>query len=350
MKILIIKRDKIGDMLLMTPMLEHLRQCRPQAEIHVLANDYNAWVVAGNPHIDHLWVYPRTRHAGRLRPLAAIREWLLTRQLRRMRFDVVIAAGGVVSPRAIKRALRLGGQRTIAYCPPESPDARGLSDPLPLPRTLHEVEANLALLRPLGIEPPATPIWPRFAPPEHFIRAGRTWVEAQGLTQGFVVIGINARREKRKPTMAQIAAWSQAILERWGLPTVLVWQPGAWESKLYPGDDARIADLIAAPPPHIHPFRSEDDVMPVLGMLWHAHLTIVPDGGLAHLASLSPGGVLALFAETDVSPHPDNWRPYAPRGIYLEAKRAVAELSDQQVLDAIAPLIASYQRPGEALN
>src|SRR4051812_41135592 len=52
MKILVIKRDKIGDLLLTTPMLAHLKASRPQAEIQLLANDYNAWVVAGNPHVD----------------------------------------------------------------------------------------------------------------------------------------------------------------------------------------------------------------------------------------------------------------------------------------------------------
>ena len=39
-KILILKRDKIGDMLLTTPMLSLLRQALPDAEIHLLANDY----------------------------------------------------------------------------------------------------------------------------------------------------------------------------------------------------------------------------------------------------------------------------------------------------------------------
>ena len=42
MKIVILKRDKVGDMLLVTPMLEHLRASLPDAEIHMLANDYNA--------------------------------------------------------------------------------------------------------------------------------------------------------------------------------------------------------------------------------------------------------------------------------------------------------------------
>lgn len=54
---------------------------------------------------------------------------------------------------------------------------------------------------------------------------------------------------------------------------------------------------------------------------------------------MSPGGVLALFAETDISPHPDNWRPYAPKGRYLEANKAVAELPDAAVLDVLDELL-----------
>ena len=48
MKILIIKRDKIGDMLLVTPMLQHLRQTLPNATIDFLANDYNYFVLKEN--------------------------------------------------------------------------------------------------------------------------------------------------------------------------------------------------------------------------------------------------------------------------------------------------------------
>ena len=42
MKVLVVKRDKLGDLLLATPMLAHLRASLPQAQIHLLANDYNA--------------------------------------------------------------------------------------------------------------------------------------------------------------------------------------------------------------------------------------------------------------------------------------------------------------------
>lgn len=87
MKVLIVKRDKLGDLLLTTPMLAHLKGSRPDAEVHLLANDYNAWVVEGNRHIDRLWVYSRVRHGGKLRLAAAFQNLALHWKLRRERFD-----------------------------------------------------------------------------------------------------------------------------------------------------------------------------------------------------------------------------------------------------------------------
>ena len=67
MRILVVKRDKLGDLLLTTPVLAHLAAARPEVELHLLANDYNAWVVAGHPALARVWVYPRVKHGGRVR-------------------------------------------------------------------------------------------------------------------------------------------------------------------------------------------------------------------------------------------------------------------------------------------
>ena len=95
MKILIIKRDKIGDLLLTTPMLSHLRRSLPDAEIHLLANDYNAWVVADNPDIDRLWVYDRAKIGKQIRLKAVIKQIWLELRLRLEHFDVAIVAGAM---------------------------------------------------------------------------------------------------------------------------------------------------------------------------------------------------------------------------------------------------------------
>ncbi|MBL8377343.1 MAG: glycosyltransferase family 9 protein [Burkholderiales bacterium] len=345
MKVVILKRDKIGDMLLVTPMLAHLRRSLPGAQIHLLANDYNAWVLDGNTDLDRLWVYPRVRHGATLRPWAVVQQWLQIRALKRERFDFAIAAGGVVSPRAAGRILRLGAQRTIAFAG-SGPDGHDpvftrLTDAVPYERALHEVESNLRLLQPLGVGMPAQVPRPRLRLARHWLDAGAAWLAQSGLAPGrFVVIGLNARRVKRKPGAAQIIAWSRHLKEAHGLDSVLIWQPGPADDRVYPGDDEIVRPLLEDAPPWLHPFVNPKDVRGALGVVWHAALSVFPDGGLAHLASASPGGVLALFAETHVSPHPDNWRPWAPRADYLEADRSVTELPDHLVIARMEALLA----------
>ena len=150
MKILILKRDKIGDMLLTTPMLAHLRRILPDAEIHMLANDYNAWVIQDDPNIDKLWIYPRVKLGNEVRPFAVFKQLWQILALRAQRYDFAIAGGGVVSPRAIKRVLKLGAKRSVAFC--EGLDlCSQLTDPLPFEKRVHEIDLNLRLLAPLGV-------------------------------------------------------------------------------------------------------------------------------------------------------------------------------------------------------
>src|SRR5512139_3704285 len=140
MKILVVKRDKIGDLLLTTPLLAHLKREIPSASIHVLANDYNAWVVADDPDVERVWIYRRTRHAGRVRVGAALGQVRQFFALRGERFDVAIAAGGKESPRAIHRALAAHAERTIAYAANTRAYGPRLTDALPPPARGHEID------------------------------------------------------------------------------------------------------------------------------------------------------------------------------------------------------------------
>jgi hypothetical protein len=45
-----------------------------------------------------------------------------------------------------------------------------------------------------------------------------------------------------------------------------------------------------------------------------------------HFASASPGGVIGLFAETNISPHPNQWGPLGINSTYIEAKKSIKEL------------------------
>ena len=335
MKILVIKRDKIGDMLLTTPLLSHLRMALPNAQIDMLANDYNAWVVEGHPAINRLWVYRRARVGRKIRLFAAIAQLRQTFQLRLQHYDVAIIAGGEESPRATKRVLRIGATRTIGFCS-SAQCKRAISDPLDPLRSLHEVDRMLHLLQPLGINPPTEPIYPKFSPAAAVVDTARRWLTERKLSK-YIVIGLGARRAKKQPSTEQVLRWAEYFFKQWKLPTVFMWTPGPGNNVVYPGDDEVAEPLLRAQREYIYPFRGA--LQPAIGLIWQARCSIFPDSGLMHFAACSPGGVLGLFADTSVSPSPVQWGPVGPRARILEAQLAVAELRDEQIFNEIENLL-----------
>jgi len=337
MKVLVVKRDKLGDLLLATPMLAHLRANWPEARIHLLANDYNAWVVDGNPDINWRHIYRRVRHGGGFSFGGVWDALVVGMALRRERYDWVIVANGEESPRAIERGIAVRGKRTVAYC--DHPERyAGLSDPIPVQPMLHEMDRMLGMLAPLGIPPPTTPPHPKYVLPEEAAVFARGWLQERGLTERrYAVLGLGARRAKKQPSTQQILRWSAWLREQHGLDTVFMWTPGQSDDPRYPGDDEVAQPVLEAQSPLIHPFRGP--IREALGLIWGARTSLFPDSGLMHFAAASPGGVLGFFAETDVSPSPIHWAPRGPRAEWLEAEKSVSELGDEVVYERLGRLL-----------
>ena len=337
MKILVIKRDKLGDLLLTTPLFAHLRASLPDAQIHLLANDYNAWVASGHPALDRTWIYPRTRMGSAVRFGAVFRQMGLLWQLRRLRYEVAIVAQGEFSPRAVQRALWVGARRTIAYVPSGERLSRVVSNPLDPPTGGHETNRILALSAPLGIAPPGRLLYPTFDLPPASQAFARDWLAEKGLRpQGYIVFGLGARRSRKQPGADQIERWTTTLKEKHGLDTVFMWTPGGSNNPLYPGDDEAAQAVLARKLPHLYPYRGP--IQEALGLVWTARTSMFPDSGLMHFAAASPGGVLGLFAEP--AAHVEEWAPCGPRAAYLAARETVAEFGDEQVYAALAPLLA----------
>ncbi|MFT4173286.1 MAG: hypothetical protein QM639_12050 [Rhodocyclaceae bacterium] len=331
MKVLIVKRDKLGDMLLTTPMIRILRQAWPEAQVDVLANTYNAWVLHGNPDVSRILRYQRAKEGGRIHVGAVWQQLCQIISLRRHHYDWVIVANGEASHRAVRRASWLGGRRMVSYV--DGPEPR-VTDPLPIPAGVHEAQRLAQLLAPLGVSIPEALPAPQFALPDEADAYARAWLAEQGLSSGgYITLGLGARRAKKQPTTEQIIRWSRHFHDAWGLSTVFMWTPGKSDNPLYPGDDDTAQPVLDAALPWLVPFRGP--LQPALGLIWHGRTSLFPDSGLMHFAAASPGGVLGFFAEADVSPPPSQWAPLGPRARYLEARKAVAELSDEVVLDAV---------------
>jgi heptosyltransferase-3 len=337
MRILILKRDKLGDMLLSTPMLSWLRSQRPEARIDVLANTYNAWVLDGNPDVNSVITYQRVKEGGKIHWRAGVEQLIQTLQLRGERYDWVIAANGEYSHRALKRARWMGGQQLVSYHEGKQPP-HWLSHPVQTPTGLHETQRLTHLLTALGIPDPETTLPLRFELPAEASAFAQQWLHERQLEPGnYVTLGLGARRAKRQPTAEQIKRWTKHFYEQWGLQTVFMWTPGKSDNPLYPGDDDVAQPVLDAGLPWLHPFRGP--LKPALGLIWNGRTSLFPDSGLMHFAAASPGGVLGFFAEIEASPPPSQWAPVGPRAKWLEAAKTLSDLDDAAVFAALAPLL-----------
>jgi len=338
-RVLIVKRDKLGDLLLTTPLLARLAAARPDAEIHLLANDYNAWVARDHPAVHRTWTYPRVRDGGRLRVGAALAHLPIAWRLRRQRFDVAVVMGGDESPRGIRRAIGTGAARVIAYAHDAARYGARLTDPLPVPSDGHEIERMLALLAPLHVPQHPVTDSPAFGLPAASRAFALHWLAGRGLVPGgYVIVGLGARRAKKQPDTGQVLRWSRHLHDVHGLSTVFTWTPGPRDAPGYPGDDAIAAPVLAERLPHLHPFRGS--IGEAVALLWHARTSVLPDSGLMHFAAASPGGVLGLFADPEDGSPAARWAPRGARAHYLEAPRAIADVGDATILAALDPLLA----------
>jgi ADP-heptose:LPS heptosyltransferase len=330
-RVLIVKRDKLGDVLLTSPLIERLREAG--WEVDVLASEYNAWVARGVPGVGKVWAYPRLRAASLLRPGEFLRYAKAMRAVRAQKYDVAIAAGGEFSPRAVEKALAARARRTIGYV---RADALGLTDPIPEPAMAHEADLMVALAAPLGV-PGGGELPLRYAPPAEATAFAHGWLKERGLApRSYVVLGLGARRRDRQPSTGQVLRWSERWRRSHGLQTVFMWTPGKG-SELYPGDDDVAEPVLAAKRPDIHPFRGP--IVEALGLIWEAKASVFPDSGLMHFASASPGGVVGLFAGRNLGPDPERWAPRGPRARWLRAEAQVTELPDERLFELLEPLL-----------
>jgi heptosyltransferase-3 len=343
-RILVVKRDKLGDMLLTTPLIAHLKQALPQAEICVLASEYCGWVVRDDPEVARLWTYPRLRWSSLARPGEVLRHWRALRAVRAAKFDVAIAAGGEHSARAVRKALSAHAVRTIAYAPRDHAYGARLTDPVDPPAGGHEMDRMLALAAPLGLRPPEAPIAPRFTLPREAAAFAERWLAEHGLQRGgYVVLGLGARKRVRQPSTEQVLRWAARWRDEHGLATVFMWTPGSG-SPLYPGDDEVAAPVLAAGRADIHAFRGP--ILEALGLIWSAAASVFPDSGLMHFAAASPGGVVGLFAG---SPSwPEQWAPRGPRAFWLLAPQSVPEMPDAALFEKLEPLLTAGSSPATA--
>lgn len=332
MKIIILKRDKLGDLLLTTPMLQLLKQYFPSSTLSVVAPQSSAWILKDATFIDKLYSYPQPKSFNMKGILSFIRQFYIFLKIRCEHYDIAIAAGGEYSHRAVKRILWMKAKKTISYVP-KNKIIKGVSDPIfelnQKENIIHESLRIVKLLNPIiPLQKKLKLPQPYFQPPKDWLKKAESFLTHHQLQKKkFFVFGLGARREKKQASKNQIIATANYIYKKYQIKTILVWTPGSKKNKEYPGDDEVANEIMNGAPKEIIPLRAPLDL--TIGIIWLARKSIFPDSGLMHFAAASPGGVIGLFAETNVSPNPSQWGPLGHNSTYIEAKKSIKDLGNK---------------------
>lgn len=179
LRILVARPDRIGDVILSTPVIAALRAQYPNAHITFLVRDFVAPLIRGIPEVDAVFIYdPEGRHAG-LRGYFRLME-----ELKAQRFQISIvlqstlklasALFGVGVPNRIGPLSKL---HSYLFYNRGSRQRRSLVE-------MHEADYNLQLLRKLGIRVGSHQIPSRIAVSDEKRAAARAWLAEKGWDSG----------------------------------------------------------------------------------------------------------------------------------------------------------------------
>lgn len=342
-RILVIRRDNIGDLICTTPLLHALRVRYPDAYLAVLVSSYNVAVLAGNPDVDDVFVFIK-RQQKQFSLLATVwKRWQLLWRLRRRQFDYVILANG-----GWRYARQLGGGKMIGFRERDNPDHRQPDVIVPLAnrgQDDHEVSKMARLGAELEVPGPL----------------GRTWLFADAARVEDVVrqqnacgwcrerptiaVHISSRQPVQRWPEQAFVALIQNIVHRFGVQVFLLWAPGKEDDPMHPGDDGkadRVMAGVAGLPVFPCPTSSIPELVAVLSLTAQM---ICSDGGAMHVAAALDKPILCFFGHSNAT----EWHPWHVPYVLLQPEsRVVADISPDEAMAGFLALQEKLGRSGMA--
>ena len=338
-RILIIRRDNIGDLVCTTPLIAALRAKFPDAYLAALVNSYNRDALAGNPRLDAVFAYTKAKHRDEGESLLGayfdrIRVFLA---LRRVKFDYAILATPHYQPHALRFARAAGAAKVIGFVDQDGQRGIDLAVPYGGGATLHEAEDVFRLGAPLGIEGAVPPL-------EVFAEHGAQGRVSQALTASamkgvgpLVAVHISARKPSQRWPAAHFAEVMRNLQARHDARFLLLWAPGSELNPQHPGDDQKADEVIklsAGLPVLPWPTARLTDLVAALSL---ADAVLCADGGAMHLAAGLGKPIACLFGDSG----PSRWRPWGvPHVVLQPTSRDVADVGVAEAVAALEKLIS----------
>lgn len=293
-RILVLRTDRIGDVVLSTPVLTALRNRFPHAHIAMLLRPYTAELVRGHPHLDELLTEERTgRHAG----LAGF--FRLLGELRRRRFDMALLLHPSLRLAMLCFLAGIGhrvGTGYRAYAPLFNhriyQHRKGSGR--------HELDLNLDLARAVGAD--LAPVRFYLAIPDSARQRLRERLQLQGVPPEtpFIVLHPGSGGSARDWPLSGFAALADRIQDELALTVVLT-----GTSAERPLVDELVQRM------RTRPVRLDGqlEIKELLALLEQARVMVANSTGPLHMAVAVGCRVVGLYCPLQACA-PERWGPY----------------------------------------
>ncbi len=325
-KYLFIRQDRIGDVLVSTPLFRILKQKYPQCTIDVFLSTNNHFVLENNPYIRKRWIYTKR-----------FKETItLVLQLRKERYDYAIDL--IDNPSVTSTILcLLSGARYTVGMEKENSYAYDITVPLLSRKKVHIVERLAQLLSVFEINPSNEELFLEYRPSEQSHKFVMDFFHKKGIYQS-KKIGINISAGGGDVRFWGISNYNQLInliVEKYpDFSIIILYSPlhinyaqqlQTMEQKVFLAPVTETFDHFAA-------------------LIEQLSILITPDTSAVHLASAFKIPTVALYIQSN-----KNLRIWDPYQTIHEA--IITEIDDlktipvEEVFKAFERLLQKIQKP-----
>ncbi|MBI4398439.1 MAG: lipopolysaccharide heptosyltransferase II [Candidatus Omnitrophica bacterium] len=292
-KILITRTDRIGDVVLSTPVLEAMRTRFPFAHIALMVSPVTRALVEGNPNLDQVLVYDKSG-----KEKSWMGTWKFARRLRQEEFDIAIHLHpsnrvhwvSFLARISIRLGYRYKNYRLLTHVIPHKKH-EGLK---------HEARYNFDLLKVLGI---AVPEELRTHVPLSE-RAYETLAQIKnelGLAQEpFIALHPGSSCPSKMWAPSRFAELADRIAEKFGIKTVWI---GGEEEKNLSGQISKWMKTKSVD------FTAKLNLDQTVWLIKQSRLLISNDSGPVHIAGAVGTPVISIFGRKQPGLGPKRWGP-----------------------------------------
>ncbi|MBD3425772.1 MAG: lipopolysaccharide heptosyltransferase II [Candidatus Omnitrophica bacterium] len=292
-RILLSRTDRLGDVVLSTPVIRRLRELYPDSYIAMMVRPENRGVIGNNPHLDEIIVYDKYGFDKSF--LATLR---FAMRLRKKNFDAAIALHPTNRAHLIFFLAgipeRIGYDRNLAFL---------LTKKIPHRKQKgekHEAELNLDLMREAGFDVTGADRHPYIITSDNDKRLVDSMWQDRKLSQKVIALHVGASCPSKRWPVERFALLADRLYKDTGSDIVLV---GGDETASF---SARVCSQMQTP-------AVDMTGMLIIGelaeFLSRCRLFISNDSGPVHVSVAVGTPVVAIFGRKDPGLAPLRWGP-----------------------------------------